>query len=415
MLSGFGNITRVLVNPNYRWYLGGNFCTSTGNWVQRVGMGWLTWELTHSGAWLGVIAFADLAPTILFGLLAGAIIDRVDSLTVLRVTQVLSVLQGIGLAVMTLAGHITIEWLVFFATLHGCISAFNRPARMTVVYNLAGREMLSSAIALNSMIFNTSRFTGPGIGGAVIAYGGVGWAFALNALTYLFFFIALMAIKLASDKPETPARKSLLSSTAEGLRYVRGHQGVMLMMLIMMISGMLARPFTELLPGLVDAVFHRGVNAYSTMLILHGSGAMVGAYWLAQRGAITGLTRVTIAFLCVTSLSLIAFSLAHSFWLALPVMFITGAGFAIMGTGIQTLIQTAIDTEMRGRVMALYGIVARAIPAFGALIMGISSEFFGLMTPILVGATLSLGLWVWARGCRNTIAAQVEREQVSGR
>lgn len=410
MFGDVKNITRVLVNPNYRWFLSGNLCSTTGNWIQRVGMGWLTWELTHSGAWLGIIAFVDLAPTIVLGLIAGAIVDRVDSLKVLRVTQILSVIQGGGLAAITLAGYVTIEWLVFFATLHGLISSFNRPARMTVVYNLAGREMLSSAIAINSIIFNTSRFIGPAIGGAVTSAFGVGWAFTLNAVTYLAFFIALMMITLASDRPQHKTRDSLLTSSIEGLHYVRGHQGVMLMMLIMMMVGMFARPFTELLPGFADAVFGRGVNAFSAMLIFHGIGAMTGAYWLAQRGSIAGLTRITIGVLFFTALALIVFSTVPSFWLSLPIMFITGAGFAIMGAGIQTLIQAAIDTDMRGRVMALYGIVARAIPALGALTMGAASEWFGLPAPVLVGAILSLCLWGWAQGRAKTIAGQVERD-----
>jgi MFS family permease len=389
-MSGFTTIRQVFAIRNYRFYLLGNLVSTSGNWVQRVAMGWLTWDLTQSGAWLGVIAFADLFPTFLIGLFAGALVDRSDAFKVLKRTQLLQLAQASALTALVFSGHVTVEWLVVFALVRGIIVAFNRPARMTTIYNIAGREHLTSAIAVNSMVFNSSRFIGPALGGAVTASLGVGWAFGFNALTYLAFYGCLMAIRIAPAIIQT-TKRSLLADAVAGVRYTAGTEAIAVLLGTML-------------------VFGRGAGAYSTLLTLHGVGAMAAGAWLAQRGGLRGYTGVTVASLLVVSLALIVFSLAHNYWVAMPVMVVTGWAFVVQGVTIQTLIQTSIVAEMRGRVMSLYGMVARGTPAIGALMMGGLSEYFGLPAPVLGGAVLCLLLWAWVRTRQVRLAAELERE-----
>lgn len=409
-MSGLQVIRDVFANRNYRLYVVGNLFSTSGNWVQRVAMGWLTWELTESAAWLGIIAFADMFPTFVIGLIAGALVDRTDSMKLLRVTQVLQFIQVAALAAMTFTGHISVWWLLFFALVRGVLVAFNRPARMTTVYYIIGREHLSSAIAINSMVFNSSRFVGPAVGGLLTAFGGAGLAFAYNAFTYLAFVAILLMIKIPPTQIAGKKRTGLWSESVDGVRYAFGQPGILFLLIVMLLDSMFVRPFIDLLPGFADKVFGRGVDAYSTMLTVHGIGAMMGGYYLASRGSVVGFTKLLVASLLLLALSLLIFTTVHVYWVALPIMFVTGIAFVIQGVAIQTLLQTAIVPEMRGRVMGIYGVVGRGGPALGALVMGALSEIFGLPWTVGAGAALCLLLWAWAATRQSRMAVELERE-----
>lgn len=409
-MSGLSVIRQTFANRNYRLYVIGNLFSTSGNWVQRVAMGWLTWELTHSAAWLGIIAFADMFPTFVIGLFAGALVDRTDSMRLLRITQLLQFFQVAGLAAMTFSGHIDVWWLLVFALIRGVLVAFNRPARMTTVYYIIGREHLSSAIAINSMIFNSSRFIGPALGGALTALGGPGWAFAYNGFTYLMFVVILMMIRIPPTAIAGKKRTGLWRDSIDGVRYALAQPGIMFLLIVMLLDSLFVRPFIDLLPGFAAQVFNRGVDAYSTMLTLHGIGAMLGGYYLASRGGVAGFTRLLVASLLLLALSLLVFTTVHVYWVALPIMFLTGIGFVIQGVAIQTMLQTAVAPEMRGRVMGIYGVVGRGGPAAGALMMGWLSEFFGLPWTVGAGAVLCLVLWAWATTRQGRMATELERD-----
>jgi MFS family permease len=409
-MSGFQVIRQTFANRNYRLYVIGNLFSTSGNWVQRVAMGWLTWELTNSAGWLGVIAFADMFPTFVIGLMAGALVDRTDSMRLLRWSQVLQFIQVAALAATVFTGIVTVWWLLFFALVRGVLVAFNRPARMTTVYYIIGREHLSSAIAINSMIFNSSRFVGPALGGALTALGGAGWAFAYNAFTYLAFVVILLMIKIPPTTIEGKKKTGLWRDSIDGVRYALGQSGIMFLLIVMLLDSIFVRPFIDLLPGFADKVFGRGVDAYSTMLALHGIGAMIGGYYLAGRGGVAGFTRLLVASLLLLALSLLIFTTVHVYWVALPIMFLTGIGFVIQGVAIQTMLQTSVVPEMRGRVMGIYGVVGRGGPALGALVMGWLSEFFGLPMTVGAGAVLCLLLWAWATTRQGQMAAELEKE-----
>ena len=406
--GGFANIRRAFSNRNYSLFVVGNVMSTTGNWVQRIAMAWLTWELTHSGAWLGIIAFADMFPTFAIGLFAGAVTDRTDALRLLRVTQMFAIAQAVGLAVVTFSGFVTVEWLLFFALFRGIVVAFNRPPRLTLVYNIVGREALSSAIAINAMVFNVTRFLGPVLGGAITAWYGAGWAFIVNGLSYAGFMALLFAINMPPVVNKTRDRASIGAETWEGVRYAINHVGIALSLVILLATSLFVRPFTELLPGIASAVFERGVSGYSALLAFHGIGAMAAGYWMVQRGGARGFTNAIIVSLLVVSVALILFSTIAGFWLALPLMTVIGWAIVVQGVSTQTLVQTAVATEFRGRTMACYAIVARGGPALGALAMGGMSEFLGLSGPITGGAVMCLLLSLWMLRSRQRIHAALD-------
>ncbi|MFN4282226.1 MAG: MFS transporter [Alphaproteobacteria bacterium] len=406
--GGFAAIRQTFAIRNYRLYVFGHLTSNTGLWVQRIAIGWLTWDLTESAGWLGLIAFADQVPTILLGLIAGAVVDRMDYFKLLRITQALQLLHAFLLAACTLLGVMDI-WLLLALTLsRGIIVAFNRPSRMTMIYSLVGRDLLASAIALNSTIFNSSRFTGPAIGGALIVAGGAGWTFAVAFLMFFAFTVTLRLIRIPEAPPKERSGRSLLRESWEGVQYVARHPGIRLQLAILIITSLFARPLTDLLPGFAADIFQRGPDGLAWLLAFHGIGAMVGGSMLAARSQVKGLTQITIANILVMAVALVLFAVTTNFWLACLLSGIAGYAFIVQGTSNQTLIQSAVDPALRGRVISAYALVARGGPAVGALILGVAADHVGLRWPVAIGGALCLIAWVWAMSRRKFLADALE-------
>ena len=373
---------------------------------------WFTWELTHSGAWLGLMTVADLLPVVFIGPVAGAIADRVNLLTMMKITQILAAIQSALLAGLTFAGFMTPELLFALVLVHGIIISFNQPARLAMVPHLIRRENLSAAIGINSMIFNSARATGPMISGLLIGSWGIGWAFVFNAVSYFWFVGSLAFIRVAnprSTKERTRIRE-IPHEIADGMRYALRHPGIARMLVILTVVSVFGRPYMELLSGFADEVFGRGAEGYSAMVSVTGVGAMLGGLWLAQRGQVVGLTVRVVGAILALSLSLIGFAATNLFGFALVCLFVTGFATIIVGVGEQTLMQNSVDPSMRGRVMSLYGMIGRGAPAIGAMAMGALAEVFGFQAPVLVGAILLLGLWWWANQRRAAMAEAMEGE-----
>lgn len=402
------NAVRALGDRNYRIYAGGNFISLCGTWLQRIAVGWLAWQLTHSATWLGLVSFADLFPTVILSPIAGSLADRVDRIKLIRGSQLAAMSQAIVLAAMTYAGLMTIGWLFTLALLMGVANAINQPARLALIPSLVDRANLASAVALNSTFFNSARFVGPAAAGFVIAHGSVELAFATNAASYIAFYISLYRIRLTGDEPRLASRRNLLQDSLEGYGYVARHPGIGPMMVLMTATAVGTRGFTELLPGFADAVFGRGAQGLAWLTATTGLGAMVGGVLMASRGDPKGLTRVVIGNLLVMSLALIAFTATTSYWIALACLFVAGFSLVVNGIGAQTLIQTTVESAMRGRVMSLYGMVFRGGPALGTLIMGTTASAVGLRLPVACGALLCIGFWAWARLRQERIAACFE-------
>ena len=408
-LAGFARITRALQNPNYGIYTAGNSVSLIGTWMQRVAVGWLTWQLTGSGAWLGAMAFADLFPTVLIGPFAGAAADRWDRRRALRAGQSLMLAQALVLFALTATGLITI-WLLLALTLFaGVVVAFNQPTRLALIPSLVRREDLAAAVATNSIIFNSARFLGPAAAGVIIVTGGVAAAFAANAACTAALVLALSRIRLADRGRDRGARRGgLLAEVGEGLGYAARHRGIAPLLLLLFAAGLCARPFVELLPGFADAVFRSGAEGLATMTSSVGLGAIAGGLWLARRDGQDGLAAVALASPLVLALALFGFVASDRFWLALPSLAVAGFAMVAGGVGTQTLLQLAVEGRLRGRVLALYGLIFRGGPALGALVMGALSEVFGLRLPLAAGACLAALAGAAAFARRRAIAAALE-------
>jgi predicted MFS family arabinose efflux permease len=406
-VGGFGNITRAFASRNYRLFAAGNAISLIGTWLQRVAVGWLAWQLTHSGTWLGLVAFADLFPTVVLSPWAGALADRRDRVRVIRVSQIVAMTQATLLALLTGFGIITIWSLFALAVLLGIANAVNQPARLALIPSLVERVNLPSAVAINSIIFNAARFIGPALAGIVIAEGSIALAFAVNAASYIAFLLALAGLKGVREDMRHADRK-FLPAMVEGYVYAARHPGIGAMLLLMAVTSLGTRGFIELLPGFADNVFGRGPQALAWMTATVGLGAVFGGLWMVRRPAIAGLTSVVFANTLLMTAALLSFAATAQFWIALPCLGVAGFGLVVSGIGAQTLVQSAVATAMRGRVMALYGMIFRGGPALGALVMGMASEHIGLRAPVAAGAVLCAAYWLWARAQQPLVADQLE-------
>jgi predicted MFS family arabinose efflux permease len=410
--GGFESLRLCFQKRDYRLYVIGSVSHGLGVWTLRVGMGWLAWEMTESTAWLGGIAMAETAPTLALALIAGTVVDRIDYFKLMRITQGMSLLFAATLAALTLAGLMHI-WLLFFMTIfRGCLLAFNRPSRMALIYPLVGRDLLAPALAVSSIIFNGARFIGPAIGGSIIVIWGIGWAFVAAAAFFSVYTLMLAAMRVSTE-PEKREQGSMVTEMVEGLTYIMGHGGIRLQLTILTVVGMVAKPVIDLLPGFAGQVFELGAEGLAMLLSLHGMGATVGAIWLASRASgLEGMTMISIFALLFMSLVLMAFVATDVFWVALVFAGLMGFAFIVLNVANQTLIQSAVDPSLRGRVISVYGLILQGMPALGALLIGTIAEHIGLRLPVFVGGVICLGAWFCAWRRRGALKLSLETEPV---
>lgn len=386
---GFERIFQVLGQRNYGVFSLGNSLSLIGTWMQRIASGWLAWTLTESATWVGAIAFADLFPCVLLGPFSGAAADRWDRLKVLKIGQVLGFLQAVLLAVLYQTGTLSI-WPLFLITLfHGCVTGFLQPFRLAITAGLVTQEWLNTAIAINSVTFNLARFVGPAAAGLLIALGGLGGTYMVNALTFGVFIVALSMIRL-NTRPNGKHADSFLQEAMIGVRHAVSTPGVNVLLLLTVVAGIAVRPVVELLPGWAAEVFDGTSGDFAALTSAFGIGAVIGGLWLAARQSAKGLALIMIGSQAAMCAVLMLFALSTHIWMALPLAVLTGATMVVGAVSAQTLTQIVVPDHLRGRVMGIWGLTVRGSPAIGALIVGSASDVWGMRPPLIVGVIILL-------------------------
>jgi predicted MFS family arabinose efflux permease len=415
--SGWRDLSAALANHDFAIFTWAGMPGLVAMWAQRIGIGWLAWELTESPAWLGVIAMADLLPAVFIAPLSGALVDRINVLRLLGATQALTVAHAAALWILTLTGVIDI-WILFALAL---LLGFNQPfvvaSRHNLVPLIVPIQLLGSAIAINSISFNVARFIGPAVAGMLIAWSGVEIVFLVETIAETVLLVSLAFFRI-NPQPKAVSRgglAALLGDVRAGIGYIAGHAGIGPILVLLTFTAVSSRPSLELLPGFADAVFHRGAEGLGWLGAAVGLGGISGALWLARRGSVHGLTGAVVGFSLSMSLALIGFATLGNFWLALVFLAMCGFSMVIAGAGTQTLLQWSVDPAMRGRVMSAYTLLYRGLPALGALAIGAAAEFIGLRAAVACAAATCAVTCLWALRRKKCMAHALEAPPAADR
>jgi MFS family permease len=386
------SLLRALKHRNYRLFFAGQTLSLVGTWITRIATSWLIYRLTGSALLLGVVGFCGQIPTLFLAPVAGVFVDRWNRHRVLVVTQVLSMLQSLALAVLALAGIITVAEVLLLQVCQGVINAFDTPARQAfVVTMIEDRADLPNAIALNSSMVNASRIIGPSIGGVIIAAVGEGWCFLLDAVSYLAVIASLLAMRVP-DKGRRRAETRVSEELRSGFRYVTGSAPIRTVLLLLALVSTMGMPYSVLMPAVTAKLLHGGPHTLGLLMTASGLGALGGAVYLASRATVVGLGRLIAIATAVFGAGLIAFGLSRALWISLLVLPVVGAGFMISLAATNTIVQTITEEHLRGRVMAFYTMAFLGTAPLGSLLAGVLADRLGEpATIVLGGAACMLG------------------------
>jgi MFS family permease len=343
------------------------------------------------------VGFCGQIPTLLLASFAGVLVDRWNRHRILVVTQILSMLQSTALAVLTFAGIITVTDIVVLQIMQGAINAFDTPARQSFLIEMVDdRADLSNAIALNSTMVNGARIIGPSIAGILIALFGEGWCFAIDGASYLAVIASLLAMRLRPRLPPRHAR--MLDDLRTGFAYVWNFQPVRSALLLLSLVSIMGMPYTVLMPAMATRVLHGDAHTLGFLMTASGIGAVAGALYLAARQSVLGLGRVIPTAAAAFGVALIAFGLSRTLWLSLVLLPIAGAGMMVTLAGTNTILQTVVEEDLRGRVMAFYTMAFLGTAPIGSLIGGVVADHIGAPATIaLGGVACMLGAALFAR------------------
>jgi len=367
--------------------------------MTRLATSWLVYRLTGSAFLLGVVGFAGQIPTFLFAPFAGVLVDRLDRRQVLIVTQVLAMLQSLALAFLTLARHINIQEIIWLSAFQGLINAFDMPARQAfLVQMVEDKQDLGNAIAINSSMVNLARLVGPSLAGAVIAISGEGACFLIDGLSYIAVIASLVAMRLTPVVMKA-TKDSMLVQLKEGWAYVSGFAPVRTILLLFAIVSLMGWPFTVLMPIFAGKILKGGPHTLGFLMGALGIGALASAVSLALRKSVLGLGKMIPISTATLGVGLICFGASRILWLSLLLMLLCGFGMMQQMAASNTIIQTIVDDDKRGRVMSFYAMAFVGMAPFGSLLAGVLANAIGApFTVMLSGVCCIVGAaWFAAR------------------
>jgi MFS family permease len=304
--------------------------------------------------------------------------------------------ESFALAALTLTGHITVEWIIGLNIVQGIVNAFDMPGRQAfLIEMIENKNDLSNAIALNSSMVNVARLLGPSIAGVVIAATNEGWCFAIDGVSYLGVIAALLAMRMAPRPARNGNRPGAWSQFLEGWQYATGFRPIRSIMLLLALVSLVGVPYSVLMPVFAATVFQGGPHTLGLLMGASGCGALAGALWLAARQTVVGLGRIIIIASAAFGAGLIGFSFAPVLWLAIPCLVVAGCGFIVQMASSNTIIQTIVDEDKRGRVMSFYMMAFLGTVPFGSLIAGWMSSRIGAPHTLLFGGICCLAGATW--------------------
>jgi MFS family permease len=387
---------RALKHRNFRLFFFGQGISLIGTWMQQVAMIWLVYRLSDSAFLLGLVGFCSQIPSFFLSPVAGVFTDRWNLHRTIIVTQCLAMCQATILAVLALSGTVAVWHVLALSVCMGLITAMDIPARQAFLIQMVeGRENLSNAIGLNSSMFNGARLIGPAIAGFAIVALGEGVCFLLNALSFLAVLAALLAMRLPPQAPAKP-RRHVLHELKEGFSYAFGFLPIREILMLVAVVNMAAMPLMVLMPVFAKTVLHGGPDTLGLLTASTGLGALMGALVIASRKSVLGLGRQIAWASGIFGLSLIAFSFSGVLWLSMLLLVMSGFGVMMETAASNTILQTIVDDDKRGRVMSFYAMSFLGAAPLGSLVEGSLASRIGVAHVVqLAGAMCIVGSLVF--------------------
>jgi len=381
---------RALKYRNYRLFFAGQGISLIGTWMQMAALSWLVYSLAGSKFHLGLVSFCSQIPVFFGALIGGDFADRWPRRRIIIITQILAMIQAFLLAAMVAFGPVTIIRIILLSIFLGAVNAIDMPTRQAFVTEMVDDESdLPNAIALNSMIFNLARQIGPMLAGFLIGAVGEASCFFINALTFFAVIYSLLAMR-QTRSGGAKHNGAILAGIKEGLSYSFGFMPIKSILLYTAAMSLVAMPYAVLMPVFAKTILHGGPLTYGALLWSTGTGAFIGAVFLARRKTAQGLDIVVVFSAGVFAAGIIGFSLSQNFWLSLLLIALPGFGIMVQMASINTILQTLVDDHMRGRVLSLHVTAFIGISPFGSLLAGIAAQHLGAPHTLLLSGFLSI-------------------------
>jgi MFS family permease len=377
---------RALRHRNYRLFFFGQGFSLIGTWMQRLAVLWLVYRLTNSPFLLGLAGFIGQLPLFLFASVAGVFVDRWNRYHLLLITQILAMIQACLLAILTLTGYAAVWHLFVLSAFLGLINAFDMPARQSFIIDMVGqqKEDLANAIALNSVMVNGARLAGPFFAGIAVAAFGEGICFLLNALSFLAIVMALLAMNISVER-KTMNKTRAFEGLMEGYRYAFGFPPIRYVLILLSLVSLMGMSYQVLMPIFAKEVLHGGPSTLGFLMGAAGVGALISAGNLVSQKSVTGIERLIIFGSALFGIGLIVFSFSHHIAISLIAMLFTGFGMMTVLTSCNTMLQTTVDENKRGRVMSFYAMAFQGMTPFGHLMAGSLASHIGGPNTVMIG------------------------------
>jgi MFS family permease len=378
---------RALRHRNYRLFFYGQLVSLIGTWMQQTAMSWLVYQMTGSKFLLGVVAAVGSAPMMLFSLWGGALADRHPKRNIILGAQIAQMIPAFVLAALAWTGTATTWLIVVIAAVNGVAMGFDMPARQAFTVEMTSREDLLNAISLNSSIFNGARVVGPSIAGIVIGSVGTAACFLLNGLSFVAVIAGLLMMRLPPHVP-LPPHAAQRAGVFSGVSYVMAHRRVRTILGLLGVVGIFGWSYAVLMPAFARDVFNLGADGYGVLMSASGIGALAGALTVATAGHAMPQRTIALAGVWIFAGALIGFAFTTNFVLALLLLTLGGFGMLLFFSTSNTVLQTIVPDEMRGRVMGVWGLVFGAMIPLGSLEAGSLAHYVGAPLTLAFGAAV---------------------------
>ena len=382
-------VFRALRYRNFKVFFIGQGISLIGTWMQYVAMSWLVYRMTNSALMLGVVGFASQIPAFILSPFTGVLADRHNRHKILLFTQALAMLQAFILAFLTLTENIAVWHIVVMGIFLGCVNSLDIPARHSFILEMVEeKENLGNAIALNSMMFNMARLIGPSIAGVLIAIAGEGVCFLINAISYIAVIASLLAMKMpARDNEKREADYSMFEDLREGFNYAFGFVPIKAILFLLGIISLMGMSYAVLMPVFAKDILHGGPHTLGFLMGTVGIGSLAGTIYLASKKNIITLGRMLPAAAGIFGLSIIIFSFSHNLVFSLTLLFFSGFGIMVQMAASNTILQTIVDDDKRGRIMSFYTMAFMGMAPFGSLFSGMLASRIGVSNTLIISGS----------------------------